>query len=107
MNLEKRAQIITTFKFTKQVESFHIIPDTNCTREADRFLIVFKSGDSELFEWDQSSESLIWIESDKAREHDCELTGVDYNRTLQLIVTCDIKGCVRLWNNDKKFLREI
>ena len=44
-------QVLTTFKMAKPVDFFHIIPDPNCTREADRFLVVFKTGDSEMFEW--------------------------------------------------------
>jgi WD40 repeat protein len=50
---------------------------------------------------------LYWIESEKAREHDCSVTGVDYNPILRIIVTSDSKGVVRLWTREKKFIREI
>jgi len=67
---------------TKPVAFFFVIPDSKCTREADRFLVVFKSGDSEVFEWQQDSETLSWIETEKSREHDCALTGIDFSHTL-------------------------
>jgi hypothetical protein len=60
----------------------YLIPSPSSTREADRFLAVFKSGDSELFEWEADSERIVWIESDKSREHDCPLTGCDYSNIL-------------------------
>lgn len=45
----------------------------------ERFLVVFTSGESELFELNKIDDSLVWLESEKTREHDCELTGCDYN----------------------------
>jgi hypothetical protein len=38
---------------------------------------VYTTGESDLFEFDSSDDSLSWIESEKAREHDCQLTGCD------------------------------
>lgn len=73
----------------------------------ERFLVVFSTGESELFEFSNVDDSLTWIESEKAREHDCDLAGFDYNSTLKLLVTADINGTIRIWNRDKKFLREI
>jgi WD40 repeat protein len=73
----------------------------------ERFLVVFTTGESELFEWSNVDDSLTWIESEKAREHDCDLAGYDYNPTLKLLVTGDRNGSIRIWNRDKKFLREI
>jgi len=68
---------------------------------------VFKSGDTELFEFDVSEDKLYWLEIAKDREHDCTITGTDFNTDLQLLVTSDIKGAIRVWNRDKKFIREI
>lgn len=73
----------------------------------ERFLVVFTTGESELFEFSNEDDSLYWIESEKTREHEVQLTGCDYNTNLCLIVTADKKGIIRIWNRDKKFLREI
>jgi len=35
------------------------------------------------------------------------LTGADFNKKLQLLVTSDTKGAIRIFNREKKFLREI
>ena len=68
---------------------------------------MFKTGESEIFTYDGESDKLTWIESEKGREHDSPLTGCDYNSHLELLVTSDITGIIRLWTKDKKFLREI
>lgn len=73
----------------------------------ERFLVVFVTGEFEIFELNSRNDELLWVEGEKAREHDSELTGCDYNASLGLIVTADVKGVIRLWNKDKKFLREI
>ena len=70
----------------------------------ERFAIIFESGEFELFEFNQG---LFWIQTEKTREHDCCITGFDYCINLKLIVTCDSSGAVRVWNSDKKFIREI
>lgn len=47
------------------------------------------------------------IEAEKQKEHEAVLTGHDYNRHLGLFVTSCAGGYVRIWNQDKLFLREI
>ena len=70
-------------------------------------MIIFTTGESELFEFDIASDKLFWLETEKDCEHDCRVTGFDFNVQRQLIVTCDQKGAIRIWNRDKRFLREI
>lgn len=41
------------------------------------------------------------------KEHDLALSGFDWLKSLKLIVTSDHSGCIRIWSDDKKFLREI
>lgn len=60
-----------------------------------------------MFEFNASDDTLHCVETEKTREHDCNVTGHDYNLALKLLVTCDTNGMIRLWNSDKKFLREI
>ena len=47
------------------------------------------------------------IESEKQKEHESYLTGIDYNKKLGLIVSSCQGGIIRIWNLNKKFLREI
>lgn len=103
---ERKPQIIHTFKVTKEIANFIVFSKgEDSTRE--RFLITFKTGESELFEFDGSDDRLYWLETERGREHDCPLSGADFNTKLQLLVTSDVKGAIRVWNKDKKFIREI
>ncbi len=68
---------------------------------------MFSSGESELFEFCSVDDALMWIETPKFREHDCELAGCDYSPAMKILVTADKKGAIRIWSKDKKFLREI
>ena len=47
------------------------------------------------------------MESEKSKEHEAPLTGLDYNRKLGLLVSSCAGGSIRIWSPDKKFLREI
>jgi WD40 repeat protein len=78
---ERKPQIIHSFRISKDVQNCIIFSKREeSTRE--RFLLIFKTGDSELFEFDSSDDKLYWLESSKDREHDCPLTGVDFNKKL-------------------------
>jgi len=50
---------------------------------------------------------LYQIESEKQKEHEKPITGLDYNRKLGLIVSCCSQGSIKIWSIDKKFIREI
>lgn len=69
--------------------------------------MIFSGGESDLFEFSSEANRLEWIETDKTRDHDCPLKGFDFCPTLKIIVTADTNGCIRIWNQDKIFLREI
>lgn len=92
-------------KSEKKLDTIMMMPSV--TASAERFLIVLKSGETEIFEYDHQTNSLFWIESEKTKEHECQLSGFDYAPKLQLIVTSDGQGNVRVWDRNKKFLREI
>ena len=102
----RKAQIIHEYRLNKVVERIVELSKEG-TSLIERFLVVFTTGESELFEFSNEDDSLYWIESEKTREHEVQLTGCDYNTNLCLIVTADKKGIIRIWNRDKKFLREI
>jgi WD40 repeat protein len=42
-----------------------------------------------------------------SKEHDLPLTGFDWLKSLGLIVTADRSGSIRIWSDEKKFIREI
>jgi hypothetical protein len=73
----------------------------------DRFWLGFESGDQEALEYNGETEVLYLIEAEKQKEHEAILTGHDYNRNLGLFVTSCAGGIVRIWSQDKLFLREI
>lgn len=53
------------------------------------------------------TEILSMVESEKQKEHEAPLTGLDYNRELGLMISSDNDGSIRIWSKDKKFMREI
>lgn len=73
----------------------------------DRFWLGFDSGDQEALEYNGEIEQLFLIEAEKQKEHEARLTGHDYNRKLGLFVTSCAGGTVKIWSQDKQFLREI
>jgi hypothetical protein len=82
----------------------------------DRFLINFQMDESKpsrvdtnaLLEFNSKVTSLHMLESPStAKEHEFALTGIDYLRKMKLLVTADRSGCIRLWTDTRKFLREI
>lgn len=71
----------------------------------DRIWLGFESGDQEAFQFDGQ---MLWmIEAEKQKEHESPLTALDYNKALGLTITSDVSGIIRIWDQDKKFLREI
>ena len=73
----------------------------------DRIWLGFESGDQEAFEYDHDMQTLYLIESEKSKEHEAPLTGLDYNKKLGLLESSCEGGSIRIWSPDKKFLREI
>ena len=69
--------------------------------------MVFKSGESELFEFNAKDDALFYVQTEKHKEHDSQLTGCDFNKFVNLLVTCDGDGTIRLWDQNKKLMREI
>ena len=86
---------------------------------SDRLLVIFESGDTEMFDFelddhvqkqegeDVSNARLYLVESEKQKEHDSVVTGIDSSRYVRLIVTSDKGGSIKLWSLDKRFMREI
>lgn len=103
---QRKPTVFITFKIEKDICDAMVITSPKESTTIERFLLIFKSGESEIFEFDSADNSLHWIESEKTREHDTQLTGFDYNSTLGLILTADQGGNIKVWTRSKKFLRE-
>lgn len=93
-------------KLTRQIQDILVLKTVN-RMTTDRVLIIWSSGESDLFEFDAETDQFYYLESEKTREHDSKLTGYDHNPTLKLLVTSDNTGIIRIWTEQKKFLREI
>ena len=95
----------------KKIELIHCIsnhaPPFIAPPNTDRFLMVFTTGESEMFEYNSETEVLVHLENERQKEHDKTVTGCDSNKFMNLLVTSDYGGMVRIWNLDKRFLREI
>lgn len=61
----------------------------------------------DVFEYRGGEDHLYILQTQSSREHELPLTGFDYLKTLNLIVTADRSGCIRIWTGSKKFIREI
>ena len=69
--------------------------------------MIFKTGESEIFEYNGAIDRLSYLEVFKEREHDCRITSCDFNPSLNLLMTADTSGSIRFWTRDKKYIREI
>ena len=58
------------YKINKSVQNIVVFNEKESS-DVERFLVVFTTGESEIFEFCRIDDSLHWIESEKAREHDC------------------------------------
>ena len=81
--LTKKCKIISDHKIRKEktLQAVLVISTIN-SPDHDRFLVIFETGELEMFEYENKTEELWWIETEKTREHDCKLTGYDYNPAL-------------------------
>lgn len=117
-NETKSHRVLKTFRLNRDIEDIYVFLSTEVRADFDRFMLIFKTGESEIFEWNNNTvlkvdgvltktEVLLYVEQEKQREHDSPLTGYDYNKFVNLLVTSDSAGMLRLWTRDKKFIREI
>ena len=82
-------------------------PVTPKPSQVDRIWLGFQTGDQEAFQYDGETQVLSLVESEKQKEHESPLSGMDYNRKQGLVISSCEGGSIRIWNCDKKFLREI
>lgn len=108
---ERNIRHICGFKLQRGLSYFQILDgkasDTETDKSSDRIWLGFQSGDQEVLQYDGQTEQLYLVESEKQKEHEAPLTGFDYNRRLGYVVTSCQGGSIKIWNREKKFLREI
>ena len=73
----------------------------------DRFVLAFSSGEQELIQYNGITEEPHLVLTEKIKEHEAPLTSLDYHRKLQYLLTSCKEGTLKLWDKDRRFLREI
>ena len=67
----------------------------------------FKTGDTQIFTWDEDQKELFKINCDKQDEHEDELMSIDMLQSRGLFVTGGKDGLIKVWNMKKEMVREI
>jgi WD40 repeat protein len=67
----------------------------------------FRTGDTEMFHWDEGAKELYRLVSDKVDEHEDELQSIDMLQSRRLFVTGARDGLIKVWNIKKELVREI
>lgn len=70
-------------------------------------LMGFKTGDTEMFLWEEQTKELYRLSTDKIDEHEDELNTVDMLVSRGLFVTGGRDGLIKVWNIRKQLIREI
>lgn len=67
----------------------------------------FRTGDTEVFYWEEKEKELYRMNCEKMDEHEDDLESIDYLHEYGLFVTGGKDGCVKVWNIKKELVREI
>lgn len=67
----------------------------------------FRTGDTELFTWEEEAKELYRLAQDKMDEHEEELASIDLLQSRGLFVTGGRDGLIKVWNIKKQMIREI
>ena len=57
--------MVKTIRLSRDIDFIHVFLTAEKNVNFDRFLVVFKSGESDLFEFNGDDESLLYINSEK------------------------------------------
>jgi WD40 repeat protein len=67
----------------------------------DLLFMGFKTGDTELFYWEEGEKELFKLNSDKIDEHEDELQSIDLLLSKGLFITGAKDGLIKIWNIKK------
>lgn len=70
-------------------------------------MFAFKSGDLQLFRYDEEQENLLYLRTETNLEHETGCTDIDCLPSKQIYVTGGKDGFVKVWNVKKELIREI
>ncbi len=119
---EKRLTTLYQVKLqrpVKHLQYIHSSDEVIGKVSGDRFMFAYESGEYDLFEVEKygpefCDKRISLIETDKTKEHEQNITALDFHRNLNLIVSSCEGGLVKIWttNNvknlgDKQMIREI
>ena len=77
-NKEKKVNVIYGYRLEKELDFFFVM-NTQTPDMISRFLMIFKTGESEIFEYNGATDVLSHIDVFREREHDCRITSCDFN----------------------------
>ena len=90
----------------KQISIYRPITDIKVNMQ-NLVFVGFKTGDTEMFVWEEEEKELYKLNSDKIDEHEDELQTIDILYSRGLYVTGGKDGLIKVWNSKKELIREI
>ena len=90
----------------KQISIYRPITDIKVNMQ-NLVFVGFKTGDTEMFVWEEEEKELYKLNSDKIDEHEDELQTIDILYSRGLYVTGGKDGLIKVWNTKKELIREI
>jgi hypothetical protein len=69
--------------------------------------VGFKSGDTEMFLWEEQEKEFYRLNCEKMDEHEDQLESMDSLFGKGLFVTGGRDGLVKVWNIKKELIREV
>jgi len=73
----------------------------------DSVLMIFKSGEAQLFKYDEDLDDLVFIRTETSFDHDKKVHDVESFPRLNLFITGSLDGYAKVWNVKKELIREI
>lgn len=73
----------------------------------DTVLMIFKSGEAQLFKYDEDLEDLVFIRTETSFDHDRKVHDIEVFPKQNLIITGSFDGFAKVWNVKKELIREI
>lgn len=73
----------------------------------DSVLMIFKSGEAQLFKYDEDLGDLVFIRTETSFDHDRKVHDVESFPRLNLFITGSLDGYAKVWNVKKELIREI
>jgi len=73
----------------------------------DSLLMTFKSGEGQLFKYDEDLDDLVFIRTDTSFDHDRKVHDLEVFPKKNLFISGSMDGFAKVWNIKKELIREI